>query len=111
MPYKNPENWLFWPVLLGIVGGAITYLRDLKKRAGKFSPWEFALNVLAAGFVGLITSYCVKEFGYSQGFAGAMAGVAGLMTRAILDNFWRYATVYMEQRFKIKLTGRDSADS
>jgi len=103
MPFRNPENWLLWPVLLGFIGGAITYVRDLKKKAGKFSPWEFCFAVLASGFIGYITAAVVKELGYSVEFAGAMAGVAGLMTRAMLDHAWQYISAYIRKKFGIEI--------
>lgn len=108
MPWKNPHNWLFAPALVAFIGAAIGYLRDLKKRKGKFSLAEFGFHSVVGVFVGTIAAIAAKEFGYSYEFAGGIGGLVGMYSRPLVDAAWQIFAGFLKKNFGVDLGNGDA---
>lgn len=66
-------------VLVGVLGGAVKYLRDFQQNAKKFSLIHMLIAVFTGGFLGMLTFFLCASMNMPPAMTGFMAGVAGLM--------------------------------
>ena len=66
-------------VLVGVLGGAVKYLRQIKQKIKDFSIIQLLITVITGGFLGMLTYFLGTEMGMSGPMIGFMAGMAGLM--------------------------------
>ncbi|WP_417526913.1 phage holin family protein [Marinomonas shanghaiensis] len=80
-------------VVVGVLGGAVKYLRDFQQKAKKFSIIHMLIAVFTGGFLGMLTSFLCASLNMSGPMTGFMAGVAGLMgdeaIKLFIDKFKR----------------------
>ncbi|WP_067096150.1 phage holin family protein [Marinomonas atlantica] len=66
-------------ILVGVLGGAVKYLRQIKQKIKDFSIIQLLITVMTGGFLGMLTYFLGTEMGMSGPMIGFMAGMAGLM--------------------------------
>jgi hypothetical protein len=66
-------------ILVGILGGAVKYLRDFQQKAKAFSLMHMLIAVFTGGFLGMLTFFLCASLNFNGPLTGFMAGVAGLM--------------------------------
>ena len=74
-------------VMVGVLGGAVKYLRDFQQNAKKFSLIHMLIAVFTGGFLGMLTFFLCTSMNMPPAMTGFMAGVAGLMGDEALTLF------------------------
>ena len=66
-------------VMVGVLGGAVKYLRDFQQEAKKFSLIYMLIDMFNGGFLGMLTFFLCTSMNMPPAMTGFMSGVAGLM--------------------------------
>ncbi|MBJ7555404.1 phage holin family protein [Marinomonas spartinae] len=66
-------------VAVGVIGGAVKYLRGIEQGVKKFTASHLFIAVFTGGFLGMLTMFLCRSAGVDGNLTGFMAGVAGLM--------------------------------
>lgn len=66
-------------VLVGTLGGAVKYLRQIQQDVKKFSIIQMLIMVITGGFLGMLTYFLGTSMGMEGPMIGFMSGMAGLM--------------------------------
>lgn len=97
MAWKDFQNWALLPVIIAMVGGTITYFKDLNRRKVGFSIVDFLLHVSTSAFVGGFINYFMIEMQYSSSFAGAAAGISGMYSHFLIKSAMNYIDKRIEK--------------
>lgn len=66
-------------VLVGVLGGAVRYLRQIQQNIKNFSFIQMLIVLITGGFLGMLTYFLGTSMGMSGPLIGFMSGMAGLM--------------------------------
>lgn len=66
-------------ILVGVLGGLVKYLREIKTDLRKFSVIQMIITVITGGFLGMLTYFLGNSLSMDGAMIGFMSGVAGLM--------------------------------
>ena len=66
-------------IVVGVLGGAVKYLRDIQQDVKKFNVIQMLITVFTGGFLGMLTYFLGTSLNMDGAMTGFMAGVAGLM--------------------------------
>jgi hypothetical protein len=80
-------------VLVGVMGGAVKYLRQIQQNVRKFSAIQMLIMIATGGFLGMLTYFLGTSLDMKPPMIGFMCGMAGLMgdeaIRIYTDKFKR----------------------
>lgn len=112
-PFGYPLSHYVWVVIVASVGGLVKYLNSMQK----FSAGRAAVELITAGFTGLMTFWICKWMNIEGALQPVMVAVSGFMgVRAWqeFENFWRvrfgmpggsYDSAAMQQMQQARLQG------
>ncbi len=66
-------------ILVGVMGGAVKYLRQIQQDVKKFSIIQMLIMLITGGFLGMLTYFLGTSMGMEGALIGFMSGMAGLM--------------------------------
>lgn len=66
-------------ILVGVMGGAVKYLRQIQQDVKKFSIIQMLIMLTTGGFLGMLTYFLGMSMGMNGPMIGFMAGMSGLM--------------------------------
>ncbi|NVK75130.1 hypothetical protein C0J08_15210 [Marinomonas sp. CT5] len=66
-------------VMVGVLGGAVKYLRDFQQNSKKFSLIDMLIAVFTGGFLGMQMFFLCTSMNMSSAMTYFMSGVVGLM--------------------------------
>jgi len=87
MPEKDPTSYSLltygWVVMLAVVGGVISHLTKLQAER-KFSMFRFVIDIVTAGFVGVLTFWICEAAKMNPLMTASFIGISGHMGSRIL---------------------------
>lgn len=66
-------------VAVGVLGGAVKYLRQIQQDIRKFSIVQMFITLVTGGFLGMLTYFLGSSMGMDGALIGFMSGMAGLL--------------------------------
>ena len=66
-------------ILVGVMGGAVKYLRQIQQDVKKFSIVQMFIMLITGGFLGMLTYFLGTSMGMEGALIGFMSGMSGLM--------------------------------
>jgi hypothetical protein len=66
-------------VLVGVLGGAVRYLRQIQRNVKDFSFFQMVIALITGGFLGMLTYFLGMSMHMSGPWIGFMCGMAGLL--------------------------------
>ena len=91
---KIAEYWdALLAVVIGVLGGGLAYLGEVKSGSRQWDKCAFALSVTSAGFFAFVTyMICVELFQWTQGLSVACSGMVAHLgaekVKALLTEFF-----------------------
>jgi len=104
---KDPTSYSLltyaWIILLSTAGGALNFVR--KARLGEIAKFDFILffvEVLASGFVGVITFWLCEHANFDPLLTAALVGISGHMGSRTLYLFENKAIYLLDKWLGVK---------